>query len=172
MPKKIIAIWAEDEASLIGKNGRLPWHLPNELKHFKETTSGHALLMGRVTFDGMNRRVLPNRETLILSSDPDLKSEPHITVFSSVEDVLQWYEQQDKNLFVVGGARVYKSLEPHLDEVIKTKVHGHFDGDTYIPDFDWSDYEIVKETFFSKDDKNDYDFTVTHLKRKTSKEEE
>ncbi|MGT2865643.1 dihydrofolate reductase [Streptococcus fryi] len=170
MTKKIIAIWAEDEEGLIGKDGRLPWHLPKELNHFKETTSGHALLMGRVTFDGMNRRTLPNRETLILSSDAKLRSELNVTVFSNIKDVLSWYEQQEKSLFVVGGARVYTSLEPYFDDIIQTKVHGRFEGDTYFPDFDWSDYELVKETFFSKDEKNDYDFTVTHFTRKRSKE--
>ena len=61
MTKKIAAIWAQDQNGLIGKDQSLPWHLPAELKHFKEITTGHAILMGRVTFDGMHRRVLPNR---------------------------------------------------------------------------------------------------------------
>ena len=71
MTKKLIAIWAEDDNHLIGVNERLPWRLPKELQHFKETTMGQALLMGRVTFDGMNRRILPGRETLILTRDSD-----------------------------------------------------------------------------------------------------
>ena len=69
MTKKIAAIWAQDQNGLIGKDQSLPWHLPAELKHFKEITTGHAILMGRVTFDGMHRRVLPNRQTLILTRD-------------------------------------------------------------------------------------------------------
>ena len=63
MTKKIVAIWAQDEEGVIGKDSRLPWHLPAELQHFKETTLNHAILMGRVTFDGMGRRLLPKRET-------------------------------------------------------------------------------------------------------------
>ena len=75
MTKKIAAIWAQDQNGLIGKNQSLPWHLPAELKHFKEITTGHAILMGRVTFDGMHRRVLPNRKTLILTRDRDYQIE-------------------------------------------------------------------------------------------------
>ena len=73
MTKKIVAIWAQDEDGVIGKDNRLPWHLPAELQHFKETTLNHAILMGRVTFDGMGRRLLPKRETLILTRNPEEK---------------------------------------------------------------------------------------------------
>lgn len=73
MTKKIVAIWAQDEEGVIGKENRLPWHLPAELQHFKETTLNHAILMGRVTFDGMGRRLLPKRETLILTRNPEEK---------------------------------------------------------------------------------------------------
>ena len=73
MTKKIVAIWAQDEEGVIGKDNRLPWHLPAELQHFKETTLNHAILMGRVTFDGMGRRLLPKRETLILTRNPERK---------------------------------------------------------------------------------------------------
>lgn len=75
MTKKIVAIWAQDEEGVIGKDNRLPWHLPAELQHFKETTLNHAILMGRVTFDGMGRRLLPKRETLILTSNPEEKTD-------------------------------------------------------------------------------------------------
>ena len=164
MTKKIIAIWAEDERGLIGRDGGLPWRLPKELQHFKETTNGHALLMGRVTFDGMNRRLLPGRETLILSanlSEDDLS----VKVLSSVEEVLDWFQQEDKTLFVVGGASVYKAFEPYYDDIIKTTVHGSFEGDTYFPDFDWSEFVEVSSQRFLKDESNSHDFTVTHWTR-------
>lgn len=61
MTKKIIAIWVQDQCGIIGKNNHLPWHLPKDLKHFKETTLNQVILMGRVTFEGMNKRLLPNR---------------------------------------------------------------------------------------------------------------
>ena len=93
MTKKIIAIWAEDENRLIGIDGGLPWHLPKELKHFKETTMGQALLMGRVTFDGMNRRILPGRETLILTRDKSFEVDG-VTIVHSLDEVFEWFEEQ------------------------------------------------------------------------------
>ena len=84
MTKKIVAIWAQDEKGVIGKEDRLPWHLPAELKHFKETTLNHAILMGRVTFDGMGRRLLPKREILILTRNSDEKMDG-VSIFNDIE---------------------------------------------------------------------------------------
>ncbi len=95
MTKKIIAIWAQDEKGVIGKENRLPWHLPAELQHFKETTLNHAILMGRVTFDGMGRRLLPKRQTLILTRNSEEVIDGAL-VFQDVESVLVWYQSQEK----------------------------------------------------------------------------
>ena len=91
MTKKIVAIWAEDENHLIGVNDGLPWRLPKELKHFKETTMGQALLMGRVTFDGMKRRILPGRETLILTRDKAFEADG-VTVVHDMDQVFEWFK--------------------------------------------------------------------------------
>jgi len=119
MTKKIVAIWAEDENRLIGVNDGLPWRLPKELKHFKETTMGQALLMGRVTFDGMNRRILPGRETLILTRDKSFEADG-VTIVHDMDEVFDWFEKQDKTLYIVGGASIYKAFLPHCDAIIKT----------------------------------------------------
>ncbi len=166
MTKQIIAIWAEDDNHLIGVDGRLPWRLPKELQHFKETTMGGALLMGRVTFDGMKRRILPGRETLILTKDRDFDAEG-IKVVNSLSDVLEWFDNQDKNLYIVGGSSIYKVFEHYYDTIVKTSVHGSFRGDTYFPDIDLSPYEEVSKTFFEKDDENINDFTITVLTKKS-----
>ena len=107
MSKQIIAIWAEARNHVIGKNHTMPWHLPAELAHFKKTTMGSAILMGRVTFDGWNRRCLPGRETLFLTRDKDFDCE-EVTTVTSVEEALAWFEQQDKDLYIAGGAGVYQ----------------------------------------------------------------
>ena len=164
MTKKIIAIWAEDENRLIGIDGGLPWHLPKELKHFKETTMGQALLMGRVTFDGMNRRILPGRETLILTRDKSFEVDG-VTIVHSLDEVFEWFEEHDKTLYVVGGASIYQTFLPYCDVIIKTRVHGVFEGDTYFPEVDLTDFKQVSETFNGKDDKNAYDFTITILEK-------
>lgn len=163
--KKIVAIWAEDDRHLIGVKGSLPWHLPKELNHFKEMTVGQALLMGRVTFDGMNRRVLPGRDTLILTHDPQFKAEG-VSIVHSVPEALSWYRQQDKSLFIVGGASIYKAFESYYDKIIKTSVHGQFEGDTYFPLRDFSSFQEISQAFFEKDENNSHDFTVTVLEKK------
>ena len=166
MTKKIVAIWAQDEEGIIGKDDRLPWHLPAELQHFKETTLNHAILMGRVTFDGMGRRLLPKRETLILTRNSDEKMDG-VSIFNDIESVLNWYQSQDKNLYVIGGKQIFQAFEPYIDEVIVTQVHASVEGDTYFPeDFDLSLFETVSSKFYDKDEKNPYDFTIQYRKRK------
>ena len=166
MTKKIVAIWAQDEEGVIGKDNRLPWYLPAELQHFKETTLNHAILMGRVTFDGMGRRLLPKRETLILTRNSDEKMDG-VSIFNDIESVLDWYQSQDKNLYVIGGKQIFQAFEPYIDEVIVTQVHASVEGDTYFPeDFDLSLFETVSSKFYDKDEKNPYDFTIQYRKRK------
>ena len=166
MTKKIVAIWAQDEEGIIGKDNRLPWYLPAELQHFKETTLNHAILMGRVTFDGMGRRLLPKRQTLILTRNSYEKMDG-VSIFNDIESVLDWYQSQDKNLYVIGGKQIFQAFEPYIDEVIVTQVHASVEGDTYFPeDFDLSLFETVSSKFYDKDEKNPYDFTIQYRKRK------
>ena len=109
MTKKIIAIWAQDEKGVIGKENRLPWHLPAELQHFKETTLNHAILMGRVTFDGMGRRLLPKRQTLILTRNSEEIIDGAL-VFQDVESVLAWYQSQEKISISLAESRFFRLL--------------------------------------------------------------
>lgn len=168
MTKKISGIWAQDQEGLIGKNQALPWHLPADLQQFKERTSGHALVMGRVTFDGMGRRVLPNRQSIILTRDETYQVDhSDVLVLTSVEEVLSWYAQQDKQLFVIGGGQIFSAFEPYLEQVIRTVIEGEFEGDTYFPkDFDWSVYEQKEKTLYSKDAGNPHAFCVEVWERK------
>jgi len=168
MTKKIIAIWAQAEDGLIGKDKVMPWHLPAELQHFKATTTGHVILMGRVTFDGLQRRVLPNRISLILSKDKNYQVDnENVLLFSNVEDVLEWYHKQDRNLYVIGGAQIIRAFEPYLEELIQTQIAAKLEGDTYFPEeFDLSIFETVSSKSYTKDDKNPYDFTIQYRKRK------
>ena len=107
--KKIIGIWAQTENGIIGKDQVMPWHLPAELQHFKETTMGQAILMGRVTFDGMNKRVLPGRTSIILTQDQAYDPENDaVLVMHSKEEVLEWYQNQEKNLYIIGGSQILR----------------------------------------------------------------
>lgn len=165
MTKKIIAIWAQDKSGIIGKSNRLPWHLPKDLKHFKETTLNQVILMGRVTFEGMNQRLLSNRETLILTNQLDYQVEG-ATVVTNVEGVLNWYKTQDKALYIVGGSQVYKLFEPYVDELIVTTVQAEVEGDTYFPkDFDFSKFSLISSTIYEKDEQNQFEFVVEYYER-------
>ena len=154
MSKQIIAIWAEARNHVIGKNHTMPWHLPAELAHFKKTTMGSAILMGRVTFDGMNRRCLPGRETLILTRDEDFDCEG-VTTVTSVEEALAWFEQQDKDLYIDG----------HYDALIKTTIEADLEGDTYFPQLDMTAFKVVSHERVAKDDKNAYDFSISRYEK-------
>ena len=168
--KKIIGIWAQTENGIIGKDQVMPWYLPAELQHFKETTMGQAILMGRVTFDGMKKRVLPGRTSIILTQDQAYDPENDaVLVMHSKEEVLDWYQNQEKNLYIIGGGQIFSLFEHELDEVIKTEIHASLEGDTYFPaDFDLTQFDEVSSRFRPKDEKNEYDFTVKILKRKGS----
>lgn len=165
MTKKLVAIWAQDTKGIIGKSNRLPWNLPKDLKHFKETTLNQAILMGRVTFEGMNKLLLPNRETLILTTQLDYQIDGATDV-TNVEDVLNWYNNQDKTLYIVGGSQVYKLFEPYVNELIVTQVQAEVDGDTYFPkDFDFSKFSLTSSTVYVKDKENEFGFVVEHYVR-------
>lgn len=146
MPKKIKAIWAQDQEGLIGQDGHLPWRIPEELSHFKTTTMGQVLLMGRVTFDGMGRRILPGRTSLILTRDPDYQVDhPDVLVCHSVEQVLDWYQKQDLDLYVIGGREIFCTFEDYLDELVCSEIHGKFAGDVYFPEaFSWQSFELFE----------------------------
>ena len=126
--RKVIAVWAEDEHGLIGKDNGLPWRKPEDLKHFKETTINQTIVMGSKTFDGLGKRALPNRTTIILSRDANYEANGTI-VYNSIDEVLK---NTDKDLYIVGGKEIYKSFSPYYTDLIKTEIKGTYEGDTYI----------------------------------------
>ncbi|GFH43259.1 dihydrofolate reductase [Lactococcus hodotermopsidis] len=162
----VAAIWAEDEEGVIGVNGTLPWSLPGELQHFKETTYGQAILMGRKTFDGMKRRALPGRLTIVLTRDSDYQVDSeNVQVFRSRKEVLDWYQTQDKatarDLFVIGGAEMFTLFDGCFERLYRTIVHGRFDGDTSFPEnFKLNDFCEISSVTHASDEKNNYGFTV------------
>lgn len=168
MTQKITAIWAQDENGLIGKEDRLPWSLPADLQHFKETTTGHILVMGRVTFEGMGKRTLPNRTSVVVTRDTNYHvDKPNVVVLHSVEEVLEWYQGQEKTLFIIGGGQMFTAFEPYIEEIIRTDIHAQYEGDTYFPEsFDWTDFVEVESQFRPQDADNPADFTVRRFEKK------
>lgn len=154
-----ILVWAEDETGAIGKDGKLPWHLPNDLKFFKKTTSGKTIVMGRKTFESMGNRPLPNRENYILSRQKDYQA-PGAIVINELKEL------PEGDIYVIGGSEIYKQFLPHADVLIRTKIAGSFDGDTFFPEVDWNVWELSNETAGIQDEKNKYAHTFQTFTRK------
>ena len=126
---------------VIGVDGGLPWHLPDELKLFKELTLGHVLVMGRRTYESVGRP-LPGRTTVVVTRRPDWESEGALRA-GSVEEALTTASQIDDEVFVVGGAQVYAEALPAADRLALTFVDAEPEGDTMFPEVDWSHWREV-----------------------------
>jgi dihydrofolate reductase len=116
---------------VIGANGGIPWHLPEDFAHFKATTLGHTLVMGRATYDSIGRP-LPGRTTIVLTRDPDWRADGVATA-ASIEAALALAEG---DVYVAGGAAVYEAALPYADEQLLSEIDLEPEGDTFYPDFD------------------------------------
>lgn len=130
---KLVLIAAVSKNGVIGNQGALPWKLPKEMQHFRDTTRGHTVVMGRKTFETLNKP-LPNRRNVILSKS--LKNAPEgVCVYSSWEDARKTI-QSDETVYICGGAEIYKHFLPLADEVLLTIINAEFNGDTRFPNFE------------------------------------
>jgi len=148
---RITLIAAVGSGGVIGRDGDLPWRLPADLRHFKRTTLGHPILMGRKTFDSIGKP-LPGRRNLVLSRDPDALPEG-VEGVGSVEEALSRVEGEDE-LFVIGGAEIYRLLLERADRLVITEVEGEFRGDTFFPEIDLDHWHEVERTRCEPDEKN------------------
>ena len=138
--KAIVAMAAN---RVIGKSGTIPWHLPEDFKFFKATTLGHAIVMGRKTYESIGKP-LPGRENIILSRT--MPETPGITIVRSLEELREPTDGRD--LFVIGGEEIYRLLLPRVQEIYVTKVPKTIEGDTRFPEFEpaFDQGELVLET--------------------------
>ena len=128
----------------IGKNNKLLWYIPNDLKHFKKITSGHTVVMGDKTYESIGR-LLPNRKNVILSLDKNYKVEG-AEVRNSLEDVLNEYKDNEEEVFIIGGGIIYKLALPFADKLYITLVEDSpEDADTFFPDYSEFKNIISKE---------------------------
>lgn len=143
MEKIIIA--AVSENGVIGKDGDVPWHYPEDLEHFREKTTGHTVLMGRKTYFSLpeNYRPLPDRKNIVLSrSNPDLPEE--VELANSLEEGFRIAEEHGNKCFIIGGQGVYSQTLERADRMIITEVHREVDGDTYFPDWNSENWEEIE----------------------------
>ncbi len=157
----IVVAIAENNA--IGKNNELLWHLPKDLKFFKQVTSGNTVIMGRKTYDSIGKP-LPNRRNIVISKQPNLVI-AGAEVFNSLETALKNCIHE-KEIFIIGGASIYKEVLPFCNRIYLTKVHHSFNADVYFPEANFSDWKILSEENHYKDEKHLYDFTFLIMENK------
>lgn len=138
-------ILAVDKNWAIGKNNKMLYDLKKDLNHFKETTTGGLVIMGRKTFDSMGF-VLPNRENIILSRDENLKRDGAL-VFNDIREINSYADNSPKEAFVIGGSQICELFLEEIDEAIITKIEAESAADTYLHNFDEDpDFEIIEES--------------------------
>jgi dihydrofolate reductase len=156
-PKSLVTlIAAASENNVIGKDNKLIWHLSDDLKHFKDLTKGHFVIMGRKTFESMPK-ALPNRTNVVITRKLDYKAENAIVV-NSLEQALQ-EAKSDKQPFIIGGGEIYKLAIENADRIELTRVHTTIEGDAFFPEINTNLWQEVSSEKRLKDDKNEYDFT-------------
>jgi len=140
---KIIMIAARTQNNVIGKDGTMPWHLPEDLKFFKKTTLGSPMIMGRKTRESFGPRSLPKRPHLVVSRNQDYQAEG-TDVFASLDGAIKYAQDQfpDKDIFIVGGGEIYKQTLEFADELILSEIQASIEGDRFFPEFDMSHYDI------------------------------
>ena len=159
---KISIVVAMAANRVIGNDNRLPWHLPADLKHFRETTMGKPILMGRKTWESIGRP-LPGRTSIVITRDEGYAA-PGCVVVHSIEAALQAAGAQDEAM-VIGGADLYRQLLAHADTIYLTLVHHDFEGDTRFPRLDEAGWEEVGRVDCKADDSNPYDYSFIRLER-------
>jgi len=153
---------AMSDDGVIGRDNALPWHLPLDLKWFKRLTTGHAIIMGRTTYQSIGRP-LPNRRNIVLSRDPEFQPEG-VEVAPTLEAALA-LAQDDPEVFIVGGAAIYGLALPHAQRMYLTRVHARVDGDVRFPEWDRDEWRLVWEEKHEADAEHAHPFTFQQLDR-------
>jgi dihydrofolate reductase len=149
------------ENGVIGRDNALPWHLPGDLKHFKEVTLGKPVLMGRKTWDSIGRP-LPGRHNIIVSRQPNLTIEG-CTVVATLDQGLDLTRALSETM-VIGGAEIFRLLLPRADRIYLTRVHAHVPGDIYLPDLGSGWMERSRE-YHARDERNEHAYSFVLLER-------
>lgn len=144
MPMDITLIAALDQNGVIGADGGMPWHIPDDLKRFKRLTQGKTVVMGRKTFDSIGRP-LPKRDNWVVTRDNELTLDG-CTVTTSLESVIDQCRQAgEAELIVMGGAQIYAMAMSCATRLELTRIEARFDGDTYFPGVDWDQWQLIDE---------------------------
>ena len=164
---KISIIAAISESRALGKNGKLLWHIPEDMKRFKKLTEGHVVIMGRKTFESIGKP-LSNRINIVVTHNPAVTilgrstQDGNIFVYQSLENALEVAKQKEKEeIFIIGGGQIYQQAIKYADKLYLTIVKGNFEADTFFPDYS----EFKKIVFKKESGDENYRYTFLELER-------
>ena len=157
-------IVAKAKNNIIGKDNKLLWHLPADLKRFKQLTTGHTIIMGRKTFESLGR-VLPNRKHVVFSQNPNFViDDENVEVVHSMLEIKEYIDNDEEN-FIIGGAMIYTLLMPHVTKMYVTEINKEFEGDSFFPKIDKNNWREVSREKGIQNEENKLEFEyVTYEK--------
>ena len=150
----ISIIAAMDKNRLIGQEGRIPWRLPADLAYFKRLTLGHPVIMGRRTFESIGEP-LSDRQNVIITANQGYQKKG-CAILHSMEDALDFC--MDKDVFIIGGAQIYREFLPYAERLYITLIDDTFSGDSYFPEIDGNLWKLISKTQGERNEKNPYDY--------------
>lgn len=165
MPTLALAhIYARSENRVIGKAGRIPWRLPDDFKHFKRTTMGCPIIMGRKTYED-HESALPGRLNLVVTRDKAYTAAEGVEVVHAMDDAIRRAGEANDRAFIIGGVGLFESTFDRVQTVYETVVHAEIEGDAVLPEFDFSGWrsEVLEE--HPVDDRHAYAFTIYRHER-------
>ena len=160
----------------LGYKDKMPWHLPDDLKRFRRITTGHTLIMGRKTFESLPR-ILPERKHIVITRNSSYKvkniedGDPQVLVLHSIEKLLETLNP-DEEYFVIGGGEIYRQLLPYSDKMYLTIIEKEFTADTFFPEIDYEQWEIIEKEPGKEDEKNSLPYYWLTLRRRKAEEKE
>jgi dihydrofolate reductase len=160
-------IVAASENNVIGKNGQLPWHLPTDMKYFRDTTMGHCVIMGRKNYDSIpdKFRPLQGRTNIIVTRQKNY-SAPGCIVVNSIEGALEQTKQKNESeAFIIGGGEIFKHSMHLADKIYLTRIHATIDGDVFFPPVNMKEWKEESVQHFKADEKNKFDYSFIVLSR-------
>lgn len=160
----IIAAVAKN--NIIGGDNKLLWYIPEDLKHFKDLTSNHTIIMGRKTFQSLPN-VLPKRHHIVLTKDKNyIIDSDSVTIVHNLKEIVDKYKTSKEEVFVIGGGEIYSAFLPYCKNLYLTKINKNFEGDTYFPKIEPSQWKVTYSSEVNKTLKDNLEFKFINLTRK------
>ena len=163
--RDISIVVAMSENRVIGIDNTLPWHLSADLKRFKEITTGHCIIMGRLTFESIGK-ALPNRLNIVISRNKDLELPENVLIANSLENAIEVAEQEGKKIFIIGGGQIFNQALPICNKLYLTVVHKEINGDVYFPSIKMDEWNVNWEEKNLLDIKSELKYSFIDLERK------